>query len=174
MRMQCMELSRNELDLVILGQLAALLSHGDTTKSHRPTTPRQRSSMAFHHGGVRICRRTFQNRYTLTTCTCTQLHNVRRYHTVYTSIGKDRFMASFLASGLMTRTHGNTKHKPKHSLKFDEIKNLVTFIQNHAEKHAILLPGRIPGYKSDKIQLLPSSTTKKVKNADMQIVHSRT
>ena len=79
--------------------------------------------------------------------------------------GKDHFMAlkaSFLASGLTTRVHGNTKHACKHALKFDEIKNLVTFIGNYAEKHAILLPGRIPGYKKDNIQLLPSSTTKKV------------
>ena len=29
-------------------------------------------------------------------------------------------------------------------------------------KNAMLLPGRIPGYKKDTIQLLPSSTTKKV------------
>lgn len=45
-----------------------------------------------------------------------------------------------------------------------EVRNLVTFIQNHAEKHAILLPGSLP-YKSGKIQLLPSSITKKVNNA---------
>ena len=29
-------------------------------------------------------------------------------------------------------------------------------------KNAIHLPGRIPGYKKDTIQLLPSSTTKNV------------
>ena len=29
-------------------------------------------------------------------------------------------------------------------------------------KNAMLLPGRIPGHKKDTIQLLPSSTTKKV------------
>ena len=76
--------------------------------------------------------------------------------------GKDHFMAlkaRFLASGLTTRVHVNTKHAPKHVLKFDEIKNLVKFIGNYAEKHAVLLPGRIPGYKMDTIQLLPSSTT---------------
>ena len=44
----------------------------------------------------------------------------------------------------------------------DEVKNLVTFLNNYAEKNAILLPGRIPGYKRDTLQLLPSSTTKKV------------
>ena len=47
-------------------------------------------------------------------------------------------------------------------LKLEEVKSLLTFISNYAEKHVILLPGRIPGYKRDDIQLLPSSTTKKV------------
>ena len=70
--------------------------------------------------------------------------------------------ASFLASGLTTRVHGNTSRAPKNALKFDEIKNLVNFITIYAERHAILLPGRIPGYKNDRMQLLPSSTTKKV------------
>ena len=77
--------------------------------------------------------------------------------------------ASYLATGLTTRVHGNTKHKPKHALNFDEIKNLVTFLHNYAEKNAILLPGRIPGYKRDDIQLLPSSTTKKVYTCSIHV-----
>ena len=59
MRMQCRELSRDELDLVILGQIAALLAHTSNTIAPKPL-PRQRSSMAFYHGGVQICRKTFQ------------------------------------------------------------------------------------------------------------------
>ena len=70
--------------------------------------------------------------------------------------------SQLLASELTARVHGNTRNLPKHALKFNELKNLVTFIGNYAEKKAILLPGRIPGYKRDNIQLLPSSTTKKV------------
>ena len=58
-RMQCAELSRDELDLVILGQLAALLMNTDNTTAHRPSGRRQRSVMSFHHGGVQICRDTF-------------------------------------------------------------------------------------------------------------------
>ena len=79
--------------------------------------------------------------------------------------GKDRFMAikaSFLATGLTTRVHGNSRRVPKHALKLDEVKHVVTFLSNYAEKNAILLPGRIPGYKRDDLQLLPSNTTKKV------------
>ena len=80
--------------------------------------------------------------------------------------GKDRFMAlkaSYLATGLTTRIHGNVRRLPKHALKFHEVKNLVTFLNNFAEKNAIL-PGRIPGYKHDDLQLLPWNTTKKVSN----------
>ena len=63
--------------------------------------------------------------------------------------------ARYSASGLTTRVHGNTKHAPKNALRFEEVKNLLSFINNnHAEKHAILLPGRIPGYKKDNLQHL--------------------
>ena len=56
-RMQCAELSRDELDLVILGQLAALLVNTDNTTAG--SGRRQRSVTTFHHGGVHICRETF-------------------------------------------------------------------------------------------------------------------
>ena len=56
--MQYTELSRDEFDLVSLGQIAALLIHTSNTIAPKPL-PRQRSSMAFYHGGVQICRKTF-------------------------------------------------------------------------------------------------------------------
>ena len=52
--------------------------------------------------------------------------------------------ASYLDIGLTLRVHGNTKRLPKHALKLDKVKNLITFLHNYAEKNAIL-PGRIPG-----------------------------
>ena len=51
------KLSRDELDLVLIGQISALLSNNQATNSKKA---RQRSNMAFYHGGVRICRTTFQ------------------------------------------------------------------------------------------------------------------
>ena len=65
MRMQCRELSRDELDLVLLGQIAPLLANNSDTIAPKPL-PRQCSSMAFYHGGVQICRNfpeTAWNRY---------------------------------------------------------------------------------------------------------------
>ena len=79
--------------------------------------------------------------------------------------GKDHFTAMkahFLAIGLTTTIHKRTKSLPHNALSFVEVQNLVCFLYNYAETHAILLPGRIPGYKRDNIQLLPTCTTKKV------------
>ena len=76
---------------------------------------------------------------------------------------KDRFMAvkaHFLAMGLTTRIHKRTKCLPRNALSFVEVQNLVRFLNNYAETHAILLPGRIPGYKTREMifscyQLVP-------------------
>ena len=46
-------------------------------------------------------------------------------------------------------------------LTVEELEDAVKYILSYAEKNAILLPGRIPGYKKYNVQLLPSSCTKK-------------
>jgi hypothetical protein len=46
------------------------------------------------------------------------------------------------------------------SFKFDDIKRVVQFLTSYSEANALLLPGRVPGFKPDDIQLLPSSHTK--------------
>ena len=84
-QMQCSELTRNELDLVLLGQ-ALLSSDPDTAASNQ----RKRSNMAFYHGGARICRITFQKLHGIGTMisehahvlTCTHAHmHTQSYHT---------------------------------------------------------------------------------------------
>ena len=69
--------------------------------------------------------------------------------------------ASYLTNGLQSRVHGNHKRLPHNTLPFETKVHAVQFIKNYAEANAILLPGRIPGYKRTDIQLLPSNTTKK-------------
>ena len=44
-------------------------------------------------------------------------------------------------------------------LDLENVRGIIEFVMQYAES---LLPGCIPGYKWDDIQLLPSSTTKKV------------
>ena len=66
-----------------------------------------------------------------------------------------------LFSYVHCRVHGN-KHKSRsHAISPSELQYVADFLFNYAEDHAVLLPSRIPGYKDTKLQLLPSSTTKK-------------
>jgi hypothetical protein len=51
---------------------------------------------------------------------------------------------------------------PSNTLSFRDTENVAKFLKSYSKNNAILLPGRIPGYKRDDLQLLPSSTTKKV------------
>ena len=49
-----------------------------------------------------------------------------------------------------------------HALSIDDTKMIVKFIENYAEVHAVILPGRYPGVKDfERVKLLPSSTTKR-------------
>ena len=47
---------------------------------------------------------------------------------------------------------------------------VVLFLQHYAEINVIMLLGRIPGYKCDDLQLLPSSITKKGRCVSSDIV----
>lgn len=42
----------------------------------------------------------------------------------------------------------------------DDVKRVVQFVTNYADSNALVLPGRVPGFKKDDIKLLPSSHTK--------------
>ena len=48
------------------------------------------------------------------------------------------------------------------ALHFDDIKRVIQFVTNYASDHALVLPGRVPGFRRDDVKLLPSSHTKKV------------
>ena len=68
--------------------------------------------------------------------------------------------AHYLSQGLVPHTHGHCGRIAPNALVLEDIKCIITFIM-HCTEVGILLPGRIPGYKLDNIQLLPSSTTKR-------------
>ena len=78
-------------------------------------------------------------------------------------IGIKRFknlLKSLKENGLSPRVHGNTNRKPKHALSYASTEYVIRFLLTYAEQHALLLPGRIPGYSHSDIQLLPSSVSK--------------
>lgn len=144
-RLQAADLTHNELDLVIMGSLMSVVNKGNDIKDgkHKPVK-RKRTLCNFQHNGHPVCQVTY--RFLL-------------------GIGKHRLKAikaHFLSNGLSLRIHGNTGKLPHNVTTYASIRYVVQFITNFAEQHAILLPGRIPGYKRDDFKLLPSSTTKRV------------
>ena len=145
MRSWCAALSRAELDMLLMGQIVGLTNTSELTvhtTSHRhKEQERVHSQMTYYHQGLKVCRSTFLF-----------LHGV----------GTKMFKAlrsHCKENGLVPRIHGNTKRLPPNALTFGDVQRVVGYIQNYAEDHAILLPGRIPGYKRTDLQLLPSSTT---------------
>ena len=65
------------------------------------------------------------------------------------------------ANGLVPkekRSGGRRNNTRAHS--FEDIQRAVAFVSQYAEHHALVLPGRVPGFKRDDVKLLPSAETK--------------
>ena len=144
-RQSCAELSRSELDLVILGELFACTnrSSGVVTSSRHTAGERERSSTAFCHQGRPVCVKTFR---------------------ILHGIGEKKFknlMKSLKEDGLAPRVHQNTKRKPHNALSFTSVEYVIRFLLTYTEQNALLLPGRVPGYSRADIKLLPSSVSKR-------------
>jgi len=98
---------------------------------------REKCTTLFHHQGHRVCRKTFLF-----------LHG----------IGEFRFKAvkgNYLAEGMVPRVHKHTGRVSHNALVLGDIQTIMQFIMQYAEANAILLHGRVPGYKKDVIQILP-------------------
>lgn len=132
--------------MAVMGQVMALtccdpLIRNSTIHRH---APREREKkVLFHHHAHRVGMHTFLF-----------LHGIAR--------GKFQVIKDhYLAEGLLPRTHGYTGGIAPNALVQRDIEQILSFVTHYTETNAILLPGRIPGYKRDDIQLLPSTTTKK-------------
>ena len=73
----------------------------------------------------------------------------------------DNLSKSLRENGLTAGVHGNVQRMPKHALSFSSTEYAVRFLISYSEQHALLLPGRMPGYSCSDIQLLPSSMSKR-------------
>lgn len=144
-RAQACLLTRNELDLVMLGSIMSTTRIDDVTHGRHKPVKRQRPRACYMHNGCEICKVTFGF-----------IFGVGRKHRI------DAIRNHYAEEGLTTRVHKNSKLRPHNALSFDDITKIANFLQNYSEQHAILLPGRIPAYKRDDMKLLPCSDTKKV------------
>ena len=155
LRAQAYFLTHEQLDLVILGSIMATIRKDDISHGRHKPAKRQKTMMTYMHHGHHLCARTYNF-----------LHGIGSHRVKHVK-------ASYLMHGLATRTHGNSNKAPTNTLSYQSICHLVEFIQNYAEQHAILLPGRIPQLKNDDVKLLPCSDSKKVSYKTVQyITHS--
>lgn len=141
-RNNCFELTSSELDLVILGTIHASLNCDEVSRSGRREQQRQRTRMPFYYHNRRICFKTFLFMH--------RIHQTRFYS----------LLKHYKSNGLSLRVHGNNKRLPSTACSADTIERVVKFITNVAEEQALLLPGRVPGFKRIDVKLLPSSLTK--------------
>ena len=122
----------------------AMTSCGSHTTSHNHAVrERKRAYTQFLHHGLHVCRKTFL---------------------FLNGIGEFRMKAikaAYLRDGLVPRVHGHKGRIAPNAIVLEDMRKIIQFILQYSEVNAILLPGRIPGYKRDDIQLLPSTTTKR-------------
>ena len=140
-RDECRQLTQEQRDMVLMGQFHALCQRDQhTQKVKAKNTECQHTTTLFCYGGHRVCQKVF-----------VFLHAM-------SEIVLKAIKQSWMAGGLCPRVHA--KVLPHNTTKLLDFNGVVRFILQYAEYHAILLPGRIPGYKRDDLQL-PSSTTKR-------------
>ena len=133
----CLELSSAELDLVILANIQVF------TKRENAGNKRSGSPWcSFIYQTSPICKEMFLHLY---------------------GSGYSRFRRlkeHYQEHGIFPRIHGNTKRLPGNATSEKSLEAIHAFIEHYVEENAIVLPGRIPGFKNEEIRLLSSWETK--------------
>ena len=135
-REDCLTLDKESLDMLVLGQLQA---HAADTSSEGAS---RQKYVIFYFKGKRICRKFFMFIHTL---------SQKKYRNLF---------EHYCCNGTLPREHGNLHRAPHNRIQFEDVKDVISFIEKYAEVHAMPLPGRLPNYKSDKSLLLPSNASK--------------
>ena len=136
-RTNCLQLCKEELDLIVLSHLQSHLRRKDVGGRKR-----KRYVCNFFFNGQQICKSTYLF-----------LH----------AIGKERYAnlcEHYKLYGLTLRVHGNKGRLPRNTCSFEAISEVSKFISNFAEEHALVLPGRFLGFKRTDVRLLPSHMSK--------------
>ena len=121
----CLELSHGELDLVILANIQASTNF-ETTGKKRKRSP----CCSFLYLNCLVCKDMFLRLYGIS---YSRFHRLKEHYEEY---------------GLSPRVHGNHKRLPHNALPQAVTEDVKNFLMNYVDENAILLPGRIPGYKT--------------------------
>jgi len=134
----------NFLHVTMLGSLNCCVGVGDQTNyAKNKNMPRVKDRAHFHFQSKPVCKEFFLF-----------LHGVS--DKVYRSL-----KSTLVTQGIMPKPHQNTVKLPAvraHSLETRE--RAVRFLENFAIMHAVVLPGRVPGFKNPDLLLLPCEFTK--------------
>ena len=129
-RDECRQLTREQLDTVLMGELHALCHRDPLTQKYKAqNSERKRTFIPYHFQGHRVCRDTFVFLHTMSIA---RLKAIKQHE---------------MENRMCPR--GRAKVLPHNTTKLSDIKNVVRYSLQCAEDYAILLPGRIPGYKRD-------------------------
>lgn len=142
-----LELSSTELDLVVLGQIAAGLFAAELQGNMRGVHAKhdqERTYSAFRYHGQPICLKMFRFLHTIGT---------KRY---------SNLLKHYRTHGVPPRTHGNEKQRPWNAADYADKERAIAFIKSYADVHAMPLPGRLPKHQDYKVMLLPSNVTKRL------------
>ena len=142
-RSDCLQLSRDQLDLAVTAQLSSCRTHKDTIPpSYRGSIDNFRPHTSFSFRGIRICSDMFLLLHAMSD---KRFKNICKH---------------FDSEGLVERIHGNVRRLPSNTCTNVQIDDLVAFIDNVAQSHAMPLPGRMPNHRDSRVLLLPTDMTK--------------
>lgn len=151
-RLNCFELDymsehENRLNSVIVAELNALLHRDDKLmcahSSFKAQKERKKQFMDYRFRGYSVCMNGFLF-----------LHGIGRKRLRLLRKRVSEF-------GIQSVKHGNTGRVPAIKVQsFDDVKRVVTFLQNYAENNALILPGRMSSCRDSSLKLLPSWETK--------------
>ena len=139
-RSNCLELSKDELDLVILVQVHSHYVSGTSASNVRKSSY---SSRYFFHDKP-IYLKTFLF-----------VHSVsdKRYRHLVEHYRENN-------PEVKTRRHGNSRKSSHKAASMESVEDALQFIKNTASAVALPLPGRMPNFKYERFLLLPTDMTK--------------
>ena len=133
------EMDKTDKDMYIMGSLVESSEKENTKRGKK----RLRSTLTYTYLDTKICKKTFMLIY---------------------DIGKhslQNIVSHLKTHGTIPRIHGNVGRKPKHSLKFEDIKAAIQFVVNYSEQYGIPQPAAPRGRDNDPPIYLPCDTLKK-------------
>ena len=137
-RANCHELTSDELDMVILGQLNAHCSGSASVAS----SSRSSAAATYFHKNNQLCRKCFLFVHTISD---------KRFRNL---------VDHYKTSGVAPRTHGLTGKSPPNTTSFARVSSMLQYVRNLASSISLPLPGRLPNFRDERVQLLPTDMSK--------------